>query len=157
MQVTLRNSLAAILFSLISTGAIAQTEDLSTSSLSSEAQADTVTYIDFWASWCKPCLKSFPWMNEMQARYAEHGLKVIAVNVDAQTKDAEEFLARHPPGFSVKFDNKGQIASEFSVKAMPSSFLYGRDGKLISSHLGFRQKDRAKYESSIRAALGLEE
>ena len=156
MSSTLRLSLAALAISLLSAGAQADVSNLNTSSLSQDTAPDTVTYVDFWASWCKPCLKSFPWMNEMQARYADKGLKIIAVNVDSEVDDANAFLQKNPPAFAVKFDAKGETAGEFSVKAMPSSYLFDREGQLISSHLGFREADREEYEMRIRAALGLE-
>ena len=47
-----------------------------------------VVYVDFWASWCGPCRQSFPWMNEMQAKYGARGLQIVGVNVDAKSEDA---------------------------------------------------------------------
>ena len=49
-----------------------------------------VVYLDFWASWCEPCKRSFPWMNELQTIYGEDGFEIIAVNLDTSRKEAEE-------------------------------------------------------------------
>jgi thiol-disulfide isomerase/thioredoxin len=48
------------------------------------AYRDKVVYIDFWASWCAPCRKSFPWMNSIQRQYANRGLVVLGINVDQE-------------------------------------------------------------------------
>src|SRR5581483_7906899 len=55
-----------------------------------------VVYVDFWASWCGPCKRSFPWMNELAQRYGKDGLAIVAVNVDKKRSDAERFLATTP-------------------------------------------------------------
>ena len=47
-----------------------------------------VVLLDFWASWCEPCRHSFPWLNEMQAKYADRGLVIIGVNVDRERAEA---------------------------------------------------------------------
>ena len=51
--------------------------------LDSASLKGKLAYVDFWASWCVPCKQSFPWMNEMQAKYGDRGLHVLAINVDA--------------------------------------------------------------------------
>src|ERR1700740_2946401 len=60
-----------------------------------------VVYVDFWASWCGPCKRSFPWMNELAERYGDKGFTVVAVNVDKKREDAERFLASTPARFTV--------------------------------------------------------
>lgn len=114
-----------------------------------------VVYVDFWASWCKPCVQSFPWMNEMQAKYGARGLKVVAVNVDANKADADAFLAQVPAKITVAFDPKGETPSKYRAKGMPSSYLVGRDGKVLMMHAGFRDDDKQDLESRIRQALGV--
>src|SRR5579863_797355 len=58
-----------------------------------------VVYLDFWASWCKPCRQSFPWMNRMLDMYGDKGLVIIAVNLDEDRKDADRFLKEVPAKF----------------------------------------------------------
>ena len=67
-----------------------------------------VVYVDFWASWCAPCKQSFPWMNDMQAKYGAKGLTVIGVNVDKKREDAAKFLDGTPAKFTVAYDSTGQ-------------------------------------------------
>ena len=55
-----------------------------------------VVYLDFWASWCAPCRKSFPWMDQLKARYADQGLVIIAINLDKKRDASKEFLAATP-------------------------------------------------------------
>ncbi len=59
-----------------------------------------VVYVDFWASWCAPCKQSFPWMNEMQAKYGARGFSVVGINVDQKREDADKFLVSTPAKFS---------------------------------------------------------
>jgi len=113
-----------------------------------------VVYLDFWASWCGPCRKSFPWMNKMAARYADKGLVIVAVNLDKERDLADTFLHNIPATFTVAFDPDGHIADEYKVQGMPSSYLISRDGKIVETHLGFRNEDELRLESIIRTTLG---
>jgi thiol-disulfide isomerase/thioredoxin len=108
-----------------------------------------VVYLDFWASWCKPCAKSFPWMREIKQRYADRGFEVLAVNLDKERKLADEFLSQMGVNFLVAFDDDGKSAADYKLKGMPSSYLIGRDGKVYASHIGFRDKDKEELEQAI--------
>ena len=113
-----------------------------------------VVYVDFWASWCGPCRQSFPWMNAMQAKYRAQGLQIVGINLDAKSADASKFLAETPAQFTVAFDPKGTTPRLYAVKGMPTSFLVGRDGKIISEHTGFHDGQRAELEKTLQQALG---
>jgi thiol-disulfide isomerase/thioredoxin len=113
-----------------------------------------VVYVDFWASWCGPCRQSFPWMNEMQAKYGARGLQIVGINVDANGADARQFLAATPARFAIGFDPQGATPRSYGIKGMPSSVLIGPDGKVLLEHSGFRDADRAELESKIQSALG---
>jgi len=120
-----------------------------------EKHQGKVIYLDFWASWCGPCRRSFPWMNEMQTSYQDKGFVVVSVNLDAEHELAEAFLKETPALFEVVYDAKGETAQKYRVKGMPTSYLIGRDGKIKVAHTGFFNAKRAQYESEIKHLLSL--
>jgi len=112
-----------------------------------------VVVVDFWASWCVPCRRSFPWMNEMHAKYGDDGLVIIGVNMDAEDDAAQQFLADYPADFRIVYDREGDLAREFDVIAMPSSYVFDRDGNQVTRHLGFKVRNQEDYESLIVETL----
>lgn len=121
--------------------------------ISSAKLNNQVVYVDFWASWCKPCQKSFPFLNELQARYAKQGLTVLGINLDKDHNAASSFLQRVPAHFTVAFDQQGNIAQQFHVQGMPSSYLVDRKGNIRARHIGFREEDKAKLEQAVTSLL----
>jgi thiol-disulfide isomerase/thioredoxin len=117
------------------------------------AHRGKVVYIDFWASWCSPCVQSFPWMNAMQKKYHDSGLVVIGVNVDRRRESAEAFLSKTPAAFEIVYDPSGELASELDLGGMPCSFLVDRRGILRENHVGFRDGDAQHLEQSIQSLL----
>lgn len=113
-----------------------------------------VVYIDFWASWCVPCRKSFPWLNTMLEKYEDQGLTIIGINVDKDAAFAAEFLKETPAMFLIGYDPKATLAELFELPAMPSAFIVSRDGELIDAHYGFKTSATDQYEASIVKALG---
>ena len=112
-----------------------------------------VVYLDFWASWCGPCRKSFPWMNEMQTKYKAQGFTIVSVNVDSEKELADKFLSNNPANFTVIYDPKGKIARQFKLKGMPSSYLINKEGKIVSAHVGFVEKKKPIYEQAIKQLI----
>lgn len=108
-----------------------------------------VVLVDFWASWCEPCRHSFPWLNQMQAKYGDR-LVVIGVNVDRERTAADLFLKQVPARFDVIFDPTGELAAKYEVMGMPSSFVFDTSGTLVEQHIGFRQSLRVEREEQLR-------
>ncbi len=113
-----------------------------------------VVMVDFWASWCGPCGESFPAMEEIQKKYAAKGLVIIAVNVDENKKDMEEFLKAQKISFAVVRDSKQKLVEKAGIGTMPSSFLLGSDGKVKFAHSGYHGSETKKlYEKEIESLL----
>jgi thiol-disulfide isomerase/thioredoxin len=112
-----------------------------------------VVLLDFWASWCEPCRHSFPWLSAMQEKYGPDGLVVIGVNVDRERAEADRFLASTRARFRLVYDPQGALAAQYNLMGMPSSFLFDAEGRLVASHVGFRQNLREERETELRTAL----
>ena len=123
------------------------------SSLDLAAYKGRVVVVDFWASWCTPCRRSIPWLNQMRAKYGDRGLVVIGVNVDKDGADAARFLREVPIDFDVVYDPAGELAARYGVEGMPSTYVYSRDGVLVARHLGFQNAKRPEYEALLGRLL----
>ena len=107
--------------------------------------------VDFWASWCGPCRESFPWMDEIKKKYPE--LEIIAINLDEERIDADEFLLEMPTELNIVFDPEGELAEKYRVDAMPSSYLIDANGNIVVEHTGFFADKTTEYEASIKQLL----
>jgi peroxiredoxin len=113
-----------------------------------------VVLLDFWASWCAPCKKSFPVMKELHEKFGSRGFLVLAVSVDEQASAMQSFLKKEPQAFAILRDAKGRLAEAVGVEKMPTSFLIGADGKIVAIHSGFDgEPTRKKYLAEIEANL----
>ena len=108
-----------------------------------------VVLVDFWASWCAPCRQSFPWMEQMRAKYGDRGLVVIAVGLDQEPEAATAFLAGSKADFVHRADPEGALAESYGVRVMPSSILFDREGRPVYRHEGFRAADAETYERHL--------
>jgi thiol-disulfide isomerase/thioredoxin len=112
-----------------------------------------VLYVDFWASWCGPCAKSFPFLNEMYEQLKGQGLQIVGVNLDENPDEAKAFLAKYPASFTVVADVSKQCAKDFGVKAMPSSYIIDRKGVVHHVHLGFRPGEAKELRVMVEKLL----
>jgi cytochrome c biogenesis protein CcmG, thiol:disulfide interchange protein DsbE len=112
-----------------------------------------VVYLDFWASWCAPCRKTFPWMNEMHRKYAAQGLQIVAINVDKNRADAEDFLKKIPAEFEIVLDPKRTTTKLYKVKGVPTAFIIDREGNIQSNHVGMAPEHFAVLEAEIKNLL----
>jgi cytochrome c biogenesis protein CcmG/thiol:disulfide interchange protein DsbE len=112
-----------------------------------------VVLVDFWASWCGPCRRSFPWMSGLAEHNAAKDFVVVAINLDKSRKPAEAFLRQLAPPFLVAFDPAGKTAEAYNVTTMPSSYLVGRDGRVVYRHAGFDPRDTETLEKLIKETI----
>jgi thiol-disulfide isomerase/thioredoxin len=121
--------------------------------LSLSAHRGKVVYLDFWASWCPPCLVSLPLLEELRQEFPVDEFAVVAVNVDREPKKALAFLNKHPVGYKSASDPDGRIPETFGIETMPTSFLIDRNGVVRHVHRGFRRGDEDLLRERIRALL----
>ena len=123
------------------------------SAFTPEAYRGRVLLVDFWASWCKPCTASLPWLAELQARHGAEGLSVVTINLDSDLANAADLLAELPAGVEVYHDADHALAASFDLQGMPSAYLFDRDGRRCTTHVGFLPADADAREREIVALL----
>ena len=122
-------------------------------SLSLDDYRGQVVYLDFWASWCGPCRRSFPVLEEVYKEFAEQGFTVVAVNVDEETELALEFLERYPVSYPLLLDPEGNTPALYGIKGMPTAYLIDRAGVVRHVHEGFRKSDAEVVRRLVEAEL----
>ena len=145
----MKNLLLSIVTLFCLTGSFVQGSSLEEFDKTVAELKGNVIYVDFWASWCVPCRKSFPWMNEIQAKYKDKSFTILSINLDSDKALADKFLQEVKADFLVSYDPEGDVATRFKLKGMPSSFLINKKGDIVSAHVGFTESKKQKYEQAI--------
>ena len=112
-----------------------------------------VIYLDFWASWCKPCLKSMPLLSELRTELANQGFEVIAVNLDSDVDKGVEFIMDRAISYpTVRSSNDG-ISQLYQIAGLPTGYLIDRDGVTRYAHQGFKEKDIEEIKKQVLLLL----
>jgi thiol-disulfide isomerase/thioredoxin len=109
-----------------------------------------VVLIDFWASWCGPCRKSFPALESLHQAYRQKGLVVLGVNIDEKKADMDRFLGENRATFPIVRDRDQKFVEFVSVETMPTSLLIDRSGRVRVIHNGFKGEETA---TALRAEV----
>jgi thiol-disulfide isomerase/thioredoxin len=114
-----------------------------------------VVLLDFWATWCPPCIEMIPVMEDLHREFGSQGVAFIGVNSDGgQASDDEirAFLVKHPSPYPMVIDD-GSANSAYRIRALPQFVLIGRDGTLLRTFIGFTS--RGQLGTALEKALAL--
>jgi peroxiredoxin len=114
-------------------------------------QRGKIVLVNFWATWCPPCLEEMPAMERLWRKHKDTGFVLVAVSVDTDPQKVVPFVTEHKLTFPIAFDTKMAIAEKYGVRALPSSFILGRDGDLAALALGPRHWDNKASHRLIEA------
>ena len=95
-----------------------------------------VLVINYWATWCVPCVKEFPGLVALRQQYPESDLHLVGISVEYNIRPVENFLKQHKVNFPIYLDN-GEISEMLSIKSIPRTVIYSRSGEKILDHLGY--------------------
>jgi peroxiredoxin len=130
------------------------TLDGSTAKLSD--QKGKVVVLDFWATWCPPCIKALPHVQKLSAdkELADKGLVVWAVNAGEPKAKAEAFLKKNNYTFAVPLDTDNATLKAYEIQGIPTQIVVGRDGKVVHVGVGYGgEAGDKKLDDAIKAAL----
>ncbi|MCY3883761.1 MAG: TlpA disulfide reductase family protein [Gammaproteobacteria bacterium] len=101
-----------------------------------EFRDEQVVVLDFWATWCQPCVQGMPTLQELHEELGELGVQVLAINVGEDIDTVREFIETEGYSFPVVLDQDSQTKSEFGVQGIPQLFVVGKDGSLRHHSVG---------------------
>lgn len=110
-----------------------------------------VVIVDFWATWCEPCKKSFPKFQELYVKYKASGLEIAAISVDDEKDGIAEFAKTHGAKFPVGWDKGHKIADIWKPPSMPTTFVVDKKGVIRHIHTGYHDGEEATLEKEIKA------
>jgi len=113
-----------------------------------------VVLLDFWASWCGPCRQSFPLYEKLRAEFPVRDFTLLAINLDEMADGPTAFLEEHPVHYTSLADPAGEVARQFGLIGMPSSFVIDRDGVVRARHTGFKPQDVDALRNEILELIG---
>jgi thiol-disulfide isomerase/thioredoxin len=97
-----------------------------------------VVLVDFWATWCGPCIAEMPNVIKAYGEYHDKGFEVIGISLDQDKGALEKFIADKKMTWPQYFDGKGwgnEISTGFGINSIPATFLIGKDGKIAATDL----------------------
>ena len=122
-------------------------------SLSLESLRGNVVLLNFWATWCKPCEDEMPAMESLYRELGGKDFELIAVSVDDDRREVEEFVARMGLTFPILLDSEKRVADAYQSHRFPESYLIDRRGVLVARYIGPRDWDAPAYADRIRRLL----
>jgi peroxiredoxin len=112
-----------------------------------------VVMLNFWASWCGPCRQEMPLLDSIYRKYKPMGFTLIGVNVEPDSKAANDWLKQTPVSFPILYDKESKVSKLYDVEGMPSTVIIDRTGKVRVLHRGYKPGDEDQYLDSIRALI----
>lgn len=116
-------------------------------------QRGQVVMLNFWASWCGPCRKEMPLLDEMSKRYSAAGFVLYGVNVEEDNSDAKKLIKELGVGFPILYDTESKASSLYNVDAMPTTVLIDKKGEIRYVNRGYKEGDENKYRAQIRELI----
>lgn len=108
-----------------------------------------VVLVDFWATWCVPCKKSFPKYQELYVKYKDK-IEIVGLSEDDDAQDIDAFSKTHGVKFPLGWDENKSIAGKYDPKAMPTAFVIDKAGVVRFAHKGYEDGDEAQLERELK-------
>jgi cytochrome c biogenesis protein CcmG, thiol:disulfide interchange protein DsbE len=107
--------------------------------------------LNFWATWCPPCIEEMPSLDQMQRQLAPAGVVVLGVSVDQNGRDYEQFLAKAKVSFLTARDPSRRISTEYGTFKFPETYIIDARGRVLQKHIGAQLWNDPNLIRQIRA------
>jgi peroxiredoxin len=109
-----------------------------------------VVFLNFWATWCIPCREEMPALEQLYQTFQRQDLVILAINLKEGAEQVKTFFQKRTLSFPALLDQNGAVFRDYSVAGMPTTYLIGRDGKLLARGVGGRDWSRAEAQELMR-------
>ena len=131
-----------------------QAPDFELPQISKNNEAETIRLSDlkgkgvmlnFWATWCKPCEREMPYMQELYPKYKELGIEIVAVSLDSTELVVDRFIDKYDLTFPIPHDKSGEIRDLYKVGPIPSTFFINSEGEIVEYVSGELSLERLEW------------
>ncbi|MBS4191082.1 thiol-disulfide oxidoreductase ResA [Bacillus sp. FJAT-49705] len=100
--------------------------------------------LNFWGTWCKPCEKEMPYLNNQYKQFKDKGVTILAVNVAESELAIQKFADRHNLEFPILKDTDSQVMTAYKIGPLPATYMIDKEGKIVKYHTGQLTEDMIK-------------
>jgi cytochrome c biogenesis protein CcmG, thiol:disulfide interchange protein DsbE len=112
-----------------------------------------VVIVDFWATWCEPCKKSFPKLQDLNVKYKTSGLQIIGMSEDDDKGGIKDFGSTYGAEFPLVWDDNKGVAGKWNPGSMPATFIVDRKGVVRYIHKGYHDGEEVEIEKEVKGLL----
>ena len=120
----------------------------------SNEKGKSVVILDFWATWCGPCVRAMPIIDKVATAHAAKGVKLIAVNLRETEDQVKAFMAQHKLSPTVVFDREGATANDYLVRGIPQTVIIDKEGNVANVHVGLLPNLEEQLNSELKELVG---
>ena len=110
--------------------------------------------LDFWATWCPPCVKSLPELEQIHQQSAGQTVKIFAVNLQENETRVRSFLQSRGLSLPILMDSEGEVAQKYSIHAIPQTVIIGKNGEVQKVFVGASPETPDKIRAEIESVTG---
>ena len=110
-----------------------------------------IVLVQFWATYCTPCRKEMPSMNQLMKKMADVPFKILAVDMGEEQEEVKSFVNEVKPEFTILMDSSGKSIADWRVFAAPSNFIIGPDGNIKYTLFGGVEWDSDELVTQLKA------
>ena len=92
--------------------------------------------VNFWATWCRPCVFEMPYLQEIYEEWSDKGLVLLAINIGDSSSEVEQFLQNHNLSLPVLLDTNKAVAQRYNIRGIPTTFFIDKDGIIQEKIIG---------------------
>jgi len=115
--------------------------------------AGQVVLVNFWASWCGPCRKELPKLEEIHQKYSDLGVTILGINIDENKELSQRLLKDVDVTFPILYDHENTVSEPYNVSAMPYTYVIDKAGNFRFVHKGYLDGYELIYEKQIKQLL----